>query len=238
MDFSKVMHHNRDENSFTARLFEHILFPLWFKENKNKNTSFEKFLNILRSSSEQNYNAIQNKFPNTNIKPWINNDGLFFKDAMLFLEVFDLNHFCKTNNIETDIKESDKTEFDCVILCIDKNGKEHIIVFEVKCYTDLKDEEICRQNKILLTYDKKLYDAFHHFALISHDNLTNAINIFDKEHFKKCENGLYIVTWDDFKEYLEPPRFSEVDLTLAREISINGSGPNVRHLVNNKEVMS
>ncbi len=242
IDFSEVIHHNRDENSFTARLFEYILFPLWFKEKESCVTaSFDKFINILQDSSERNYNVIQNKYPDTNIKTWKYKDQLFFKDAMLFLEVLDINHYCKTYKIEkVNTEKSDRTEFDCVVLCEDKNRNEHIIVFEVKCYTDLKCEEICRQNKILIKYDKILYDGFHHFALISYDNLHNAVKMFDGRHFMKCpnnhviQNGLYIVTWDDFKKYMKPPRFSDTDVKLYKKVSRNGNGSSKRHLVNNE----
>lgn len=229
MSFVKIIHNNRDENSFTARLFENILFPRWYANNDD----FQEFVEILKTSSKLNQEIIRKnpKFENTKIGSWEFRDKLYFLDGMLFLELYDVDAYCKKNYGIT-INNSDKTELDCVIICKDEDNNEHLIVFEVKCYTDLVREEIERQHARLRTFmQNNLFYDFHHFALISHDNLINANKIFRGDYLKDIENGLYLVTWDNIKRYLIPPRFSEVDLKLHKSINRNNDGLTRRSLI-------
>lgn len=226
MSFREVVHRNRDENSFTSRLFEYSLFRS-FKESKS---SFEKFINMLKESSNKNMNTIIGRFPDTNIKEWTENEELMYIDGMLFVEVYDVYNFYMKNrnqyNQDCQLdKKLDKTELDCVIICKDLSGKEHLIVFEVKCYTDLEEEEIGRQNEWLNELKKVgMFHKYHHFALISHDNLKNAKQIFNSMHFQKCKNDLYIVTWQDLWDngFIPRERFFKQDMNLYKKISYEG----------------
>jgi len=235
MAFSDIIHYNRDENSFTARLFEYTLFPMWAS---NPGT-FIKFLNILIHASKQNRNQITDKYPHANIKAFHlpNPINFTFKEGMLFLEALDIYGYCKNNNISLS-KSPDKTEFDCVIVCEettnDSSKKEHIIVFEVKCYTDLLASEIERQNDWLEEYKKAgLFNEYHHFALISKSNQNNARDTFNNPvNFSKCRNGLYIVNWGDFANYLTAPRFANgIDTNLYKNVSYTGVYTTPRTLI-------
>jgi len=138
MSFREAIHRNRDENSFTSRLFEYSLFRS-FSEN---NSIFEKFTIMLKESSKKNRNKILQKFHSTSVKEWINNEEFEYIDGMLFVEVYDLYNYYKKNiglfnQSYRSEKQLDKTEFDCVIICKDSREKEHLIVFEVKWMQNL-----------------------------------------------------------------------------------------------------
>ncbi|MEH7076952.1 hypothetical protein [Neobacillus drentensis] len=237
MDCSNFLHWNRDENSFTARLFEGILFPLF----KQSDEAFQDFLNTLVEKSADNLKFIQGKFPDTNIIGWKKIEIPFFKDGMLFLECVDVYSYIK-NEFINQVKNEDlfqdllpkewdnKTEFDCVILCEDKKHNKHLIVFEVKCYTDLKEKEINRQHDWLEKFKEiGLIDEYHHFGLISYSNLHNATGIFIRENFKY---GFSILSWEDLRLYLiESDRFHRPDVQLYKVLHKDGSHDTKRYLI-------
>jgi hypothetical protein len=226
MKIEEILHRNRDENSFTARLFEGILFPNW----KNNPKTFAGFIDLINNKSCENLSFIVNKGKKTFIKKSNLPITLEYMDSRLFMEHVDI---CAA--LEKDYE--DKTEFDTFILSKDENNNIHAIIFEVKCYSDLNSEEIERQNKILYDYkEKKLFYEFHHFALISYDNLINQRVAFSKNI--DLFNGLYLVTWEDLKGFLfnVNERFSNADFILPKKISKNCElGPN-RHLLKTREV--
>lgn len=247
MENSNFLHWNRDENSFTARLFEGILFPK-FKKSKE---AFNEFLKLLEDKSNHNLYCIKNKFPSTNITSWKNEKELSFKDGMLFLECVDMFSYIKHEFINEKGKENlekiskylpdkipDKTEFDCVILCEDKDHREHLIVFEVKCYTDLNSKELNRQHNWLEIFKGTgLIHNYYHFGLIAYDNLKNAQGIFNCKNFK--DDNLFILTWEDFRQYVtesDGKRFYEkIDCELYKTIGIYGNRGNKRFILKNSD---
>ena len=236
--FSKIIHFNRDENSFTARVFEALLLPLW----ANNPLSFSRFIDVLKQDSNRNELLITNKFKKSGIKSFHSNDEIFYVDAMLFLENLDVHGFCKNNQQQIDLDENniDKTEFDCVVVAEDKNGDEYAFIFEVKCFTDLKVAEIKRQNEIFEIYKKSnLFKDFYHFAIISNENINRA-SIFDKKELDDLTNGLFIIDWTCVFDYINDftidsniNRFiKEIEFgSLYKTVSYNGNYKNKRNLI-------
>ena len=201
MRFSKIIHYNRHENSFTARVFESYLFPLW----NNDFSAFDNFVEMLMLRSKANHDYLSDKFGETGITYFEPDDKYTFVDGMLFLENMDIYGYCENHDDKKklDLSEDkvDKTEFDCVIVAKDKKGNEIALVFEVKCFSNLEKEEIIRQNKLFKEYQGAgLFSRFHHFALISCENLENG-RIFADKCFGKLIN-FYFITWDDFFKYI------------------------------------
>jgi hypothetical protein len=242
MENSNLLHWNRDENSFTARLFEGILFPKF----KKSNDAFSEFLNVISLESARNFDCIKKRFPDSNTTSLSKDKEFVFLDGMLFLECVDVysyikNEFSKGRESELSDKISrlfpngyiDKTEFDCVILCKDKEGKKLLIVFEVKCYSDLDSKEINRQHEWLEKFKEiGLFDDYYHFGLISYDNFKNAIKIFKSLNYERFS----ILTWEDFKQYVtESDRFSYQDLQLNNIVHKNGKRENKRYLLKRAE---
>ncbi|MBF0430775.1 MAG: hypothetical protein HQK83_05820 [Fibrobacteria bacterium] len=202
----------------------------------------------MKKASKKNCERIKD---NTHIKKWTPDSTLFFEDGMLFLESLDIAAYYEAinegfkNTLENrlfefkkkkdeNIKKTpetlrvDKTEFDCVILCKNQQGEEELLVIEVKCYTDLDEEEIERQQVILKTLvDEKCIAQYHHFTLISYSNVINpkSNSIWAKERFKELDNDLHIVTWDDFAEYLCDDRMPIQCLHLSKHIHIKDLKP-------------
>lgn len=222
---------NRDENSFTARLFEGILFP----KLRNSKKEFNAFLDFLVEYTKENKKTIKNnkKFSDSEITCWKNNDNINkFDSGMLFLELWDIYNLIDSSNTDIKPPKLDKTELDAVVLCKDKNNKQHLLVFEVKCYTDLKKDQIKKQKVWLEYYSKSFNIKFHHFVIIAYDNLINAKSIFDKNHLGKM-NDLFVLTWDDFYEgeYLtDECLFPKECLNLHKRIGKKDNG-SIRNLV-------
>jgi hypothetical protein len=219
----EIIHSNRDENSFTARLFEGILFPRFY-ENQIK---FTKFLEFLNQSSEANIEHLNNQkkldLKTTNIP-----EDLRFIDAMLFVECVDL--FSALGQ-----PWEDKTEFDCMIFGESKNKKLHAIVIEVKAYTDVNINEIERQRVRLKKLKKsELFYDYHHFVLMSYDNFKNAGSKVLTTIIEE-PNNVKVLTWEDFKEILiTSNRFNKTDLKLFKTIRKNGKGKQLRYLIDNE----
>ena len=218
-----AIHHNRDENSFTARLFERLILKF-----ENDNNFFNTFIKTIKDRANHNKSFINNL---TLTPPDYGN--LKYIDGMPFMENIDLYSYCKNNNLNIDFKEEviDKTEFDYIIVAEDEKQQQIIIVFEVKCFSDLKNDEIIRQNNLLQKYQKAgLYNRFYHIALISHENLVNATVI--KIPYPNTLN-FSIVTWDDVKEYVDNTRIKrEIEFSkLHRTVSYDGKRSNQRKLI-------
>jgi len=212
---------SRDENSFTARLFEGTIFPNCYKSRE----FYEQFCRNLSMWAGKHGDKTQScdlhELENTE-----------FVDGMLFVECVDLYSFAGE-------RYPDKTEFDAIIIA-SEGSKKKLIVFEVKCYDDLQAKELARQqyhlNALMPLYD---YDQYFHIGLISKDNLENAKKIFnqinnsidfemcDEKHNKRVEtlsDGLKsfaIVTWQDIFDasYLPATRFKSCSYRLPKTIS-------------------
>lgn len=228
-----AMNYNRDENSFTSRLFQGVLIPEWQQDN----TKFLDFLNFLQKVSGSNASKLK-------IEGW-NSDHTInitqFISCTLFFELWDLFHYCKSKGHGfPDGYKPDKTELDAVIVCSDSSGKNHLLVFEVKCYSDLTIEELKRQQKHIDEYSRVLDFEYHHFVLISIDNLKNAKTIFLPEkstiNKSKLHHPLYVITWDDIdkKGYLKGTLFDRRSLKLYKTISSDGRGKQPRALIDLK----
>lgn len=246
MAFTDIINQNRNENSFTSRLFEGVLFPGW----ENNPQSFSIFSKMLVNSSKKNQQTIMKRlkankkgFEETYLKPWPNTN-LKFKTGMVFMELWDVyaaaseqltaSKFSYCNH-----KEIDKTEIDAVVLCQDENYDEHLLAFELKCYTDLNFEGIKRQNYWLEFYRKnKIIANFHHFAIISYHNLKHAKTVFNKQSNRGITNGLYLITWDDLyvNNYLPEPLFPNERLMLYKHIKKDGTRTRQRYLVKPKRL--
>lgn len=199
MKFSEIIHYNRDENSFTARVFENYLIPLWSKTPE----TFQPFLKMLSLESEHNHDLIQKRLKHTFINKFDQRVGTF-SDSMLFLEHFDIYGFCRKNGIQIDIDQDniDKTEFDCVVVMEDEFNNEEILVFEVKCFTDLTIKEVERQNVLLQKYKAaRLFNDFHHFAILSAENIQRG-KVFNNKT-DKLENGLHVISWTGLVNYID-----------------------------------
>jgi|WetSurMetagenome_2_1015567.scaffolds.fasta_scaffold09788_3 hypothetical protein len=215
-----TLHYNRDENSFTARLFEGILFSTFYRDP----ASFQQFVELVNESSKKNYSFIRNKFGIQFDEPEMINSDLNFADAMLFVECVDMFSISGKG-------WENKTEFDCIILGRSLQGQNYAIVFEVKAYTDLNPGEILQQRRQLEELKGHLFDKYYHVVLISYDNL-----IYAGEHvFKKINNSdnqVSIITWEDLRTIVLPSnRFKEVDFKLYKSIEKGGKGKNRRHLL-------
>ncbi|MCK9400944.1 MAG: hypothetical protein M0Q51_13260 [Bacteroidales bacterium] len=221
---STIIHYNRDENSFTARFFERLIIR--FENNKE---DFNKFLYLIEeAATANNKEVLKNK---TLQPPSFRN--LQYEDSMPFLENVDLYSYCKRSGIDIKIdKETiDKTEFDFVMTAVDDKKKSTIIVFEVKCFTDLKWSEINRQNDILKKYQAAgLYDNFYHIALISYENLVRGK--VPRQAFPGVKN-FSIVTWEDVKSLIDFGRIrKEIEFSLMKKvIHLDGEGKTKRTLI-------
>jgi hypothetical protein len=222
---SEIIHYNRDENSFTARFFERLIIR--FEKNKK---DFNDFLAVIeRAAAANNKDLLKNESlqpPSFGI--------LYYEDSMPFLENIDLYGFCNSNDIETglEMEDIDKTEFDFVITAIDDHGKSTIIVFEVKCFTDLVHEEIDRQNKLLVKYQiAGLYNKFYHIALISYENLVRGQVL--KQTFEGAKN-FSIISWEDVKEFIDYKRIKkEIEFSFLNKVIhlVDGKGKTRRTLI-------
>ncbi len=239
---------NRDENSFTARLFEGILFPQWRESNENE---FNHFLKFLVKCTKKNKEIIKNneKFSDSEITCWKNNDNINkFDSGMLFLELWDINYLWYSQNKELPgdisdeekklLEKPDKTELDSVILCKDKSSKQHLLVFEVKCYSNLDASEIKRQKKWMKLYSKLFDFEFHHFVIIAYDYLNKATEIFNEKYLGKM-NDLFVLTWDDFfeKGYIKNEiSFPNNCFNLHNEIRKDHTTSKRRNLINSNNL--
>lgn len=222
----RILHYNRDENSFTARLFERLI--IGFEQN---NDFFKTFISKIITSANKNKIELGNDSMAT-----LPNMNLQYTDGIEFVENLDLYSYCISNNIALDINKEtiDKTEYD-FIFSAKAEDKNIIVVFEVKCFSDLDRHEIERQNYFLQKYkDSKLYDEFYHIALISFENYTRGI--VPKENFTDVKN-FSIITWDDIKEFIDDKRFrKDIEFNgLHKTISLNGQGENKRYLLKKEE---
>jgi hypothetical protein len=217
----EILHSNRDENSFTARLFEGILFPKFYSDP----SSFKGFIEKVNESSINNLTYLNKRFDARFLEPKRVPVDLEFVDAMLFVECVDMFSACEMGY-------EDKTEFDCIIFGQSPDGQVYAIVIEVKAYSDLDPIELERQRKHLESLKNHLFDNFYHFILISYDNLKNAREKLFKTIINP-PNNVIILTWDDFKEYILPSnRFMETDFTLYKAIiKEDGTGKIRRHLL-------
>ena len=241
---------NRDENSFTARLFEGILFPQW----RDSKEEFNKFLDFLVKYTEKNEGIIKRRFSDSEITGWNKKKCINkFDSGMLFLELWDINYLWfsqkesmlseyenlakEQKNIKDILDKPDKTELDAVILCKGKNVKQHLFVFEVKCYYDLNVKEIERQKKWMQLYSKLFGFEFHHFVIVAFDYLNNAKKMFDKNNLGKMDD-LFVLTWDDFDEekYLTNKHLFPKDcLKLHKKIKKNHTASKRRNLINHNK---
>jgi len=220
---SSIIHYNRDENSFTARFFERLIIS--FEKNREK---FTEFLSLIEKAAGENKETLGNEMlqpPSFGI--------LYYEDSMPFLENVDLYSYCKRSGIDIEIdKDSiDKTEFDFVMTAVDDKKKSTIIVFEVKCFTDLKWSEINRQNDILKKYQAAgLYDNFYHIALISYENLVRGK--VPRQAFPGVKN-FSIVTWEDVKSLIDFGRIKkEIEFSLLYKVNqLDGVGKTSRNLI-------
>jgi len=184
--FSRIIHYNRDENSFTARLFESYLFPYWH----NNKSEFNSFVQALKVANFKSQSILNNKFKRTDNQAYcksISNESYSFVDGMLFLENLDIYAYCKANDIRVGLSPQniDKTEFDCVIVAETKDGCEVLFVFEIKCFSNFKKDEIIRQIQILNHFKHAgLFKEFYHFSIISEENFSSSLSDFNKNCFK------------------------------------------------------
>ena len=215
-NITEAIHYNRDENSFTARLFERMA-----KRFESEPNYFREFIERIKDSTKCNYKIT-----------WQN---LLYCDSMLFLENYDLYSYCinqigEENTNLQNIKV-DKTEFDFVIVAKDGNKNDILIVFEVKCFSNLDKEEIERQNKWLEIYkNAKLFNNYYHIALISYENFNRGSIIKQLGNI----NNFSIITWEDIKGFIEPNRIKdniEFD-KLYFKVKKNGERATKRHLIN------
>lgn len=223
-NISSVIHYNRDENSFTARFFERLIIRF-----EQKTEDFSNFLSCVEIAASNNKKILENETlqpPTFGI--------LKYEDSMPFLENVDMYSYCKMKGIEIEIdKDSiDKTEFDFVITAADDSNKSTIIVFEVKCFTDLKLSEIKRQNDILKKYEKAgLYDNFYHIALISYENIKHGV--VPKQDFPEAKN-FSIVTWEDVRKFIDFKRIKkDIEFSLLFKVIHlqNGDGKTRRFMI-------
>jgi hypothetical protein len=226
----EALHCNRDENSFTARLFHGVLIPSW----QTNQGAFKDFLEFLQKASKKNAEAVKNNFPESKVSAWRYDKGVDSKQSVLcsvFVEVWDLCAYWNSLKPDSEMT-ADRTEFDAVILFRDSSGAEQLIVFEVKCYTDLESEELERQKEHLLMFSERFRFEPHHFCLISFDNLHNAQKIFVSQLFRS-ERAPHIVTWDDFfvNSYLPEDLFSRRSFRLSKHIPAQGVPGSERNLV-------
>ncbi len=219
----KAIHYNRDENSFTSRLFEQMYYKFI-----NDKIEFDKFINKINKSVKFNNDLIKNQSLHN-----IDIPKLTFIDLMLFMENLDLYGFCRDNLITIEIEKSeiDKTEFDVMFVCSDSDKKRVVIVFEVKCFTDLIYNELIRQNNLLNKYKSRLFDDYYHIALISSENLDNGTMIK-----KGLFNNLYnfgIITWNDIRCYIDEKRFYyNIEFSkLTKTVHLDGTKDTKRKLI-------
>lgn len=233
--FAEIMHYNRDETSFIARIFENSLFPRWFREPE----SFKSFLDLLKRSSEANLEKVVTRFPRTNIKSWDFDEELKFVDGMICLDNVDIFGYYMHHHRQYEdiiITEVDKTEFDAVIVAEDSRGREHVIVFNVSCYSEIEYGEIMRQNFWLEKFRKGgLYHSFHHFALAGYDCLDGLRCRFSSKRYKNCTNGIYLITFEDLKPEFPENRFKDIDFFLHNTVKHTGVYKVPRKLLKREE---
>jgi hypothetical protein len=214
---------NRDENSFTARLFEGSIFPACYRElDASQRIFFPQFIQRINKGLQRC--SSYSKLLAANIP-----DSLEFKEGMLFVECIDL---FAANQKACD----DKTEFDAIIAAYDEvNQKNVLLVFEVKCFSDLNCSEIIRQQKRLeelTTIFENLPDnqgfEYYHIALIAEDNLKHATKLYAQlsdAYSNKSINNFSIITWEDLlgdipeSDYLMRNRIKTISRSLSRTIS-------------------
>jgi hypothetical protein len=223
-----AIHFNRDENSFTARLFERLILKF-----ETDNNLFNSFLSSIEGAAIKNKQTLKNDSLQPPSFP-----QLSYKDSMPFLENLDLYSFCKNNGLEIEISQDkvDKTEFDFVIIAEGELKDQVVIVFEVKCFTDLRQDEIVRQNNLLSKYcNAKLFPNFYHIALISNENIVRGR--ITKEAFPDVVN-FSIISWDDIKSFIDYKRIKkEIELSqLKKTVHLDGTSETKRCLINNSHV--
>jgi hypothetical protein len=222
MKIEEALFRNRDENSFTARLFEGYVFPKCYDEKDKKSKTF------FRDLIQRINNGTDRCEEFSKLKPLnIPSDDLEFIDGMLFVECIDL--FAANKG-----KSKDKTEFDAIIIAKNKNDEKKILlIFEIKCYSDLTCKEIKRQQARLNALEK-LYQDFNYFhiALISEDNLTHAGMVYQKigTAVTKIQiNNFAIISWKDIlgdftnggltdREYILQKRITPTSRLLPKKI--------------------
>jgi hypothetical protein len=230
MEIEKALFRNRDENSFTARLFEGYVFPECYNEKDTKSkTFFPDLIQRINNGIDRCGGIIKGKLECNELTEFQSSKipiDLEFIDGMLFVECVDL--FAALGK-----GSEDKTEFDAIVVAKNNYDEKRILlVFEIKCFSDLQYEEIERQQDRLNEL-KKLYQDFDYFhvALISEDNLKNAKNIFlkfrDKITDKPIKN-LSIISWQDIlkdlpeNKYILQERIKLSSRSLPKEISKYG----------------
>lgn len=225
IDIQEAIFLNRDENSFTARLFEGILFPLFYKDN----IEFEKFVKILNVANSRSREVILKKTNENIVSDIPLPNDLNFKQGMLFVECVDLFSACGKGS-------NDKTEFDVVIVAENSHAKSFVIVIEVKCYSNMQIEEIKRQQKLLTDLMKEYdFSDFFHIALISEDNLKNAKSVFKKDR-ALLNKDIFVISWQDLLvPYLikNTTRFKKVCFNRIKKINKStGIGGKTRVICN------
>jgi len=219
MDIEEILHRNRDENSFTSRLFESYIIP-HLKEN---NENAKRFIISLKKGFKGCKDILDKKGENCAETINIPEDFEYI-DSMLFVEAIDL--FSALGKCA-----EDKTEFDAMVV-YRKETERFVLTFEVKCFQSLDEEELLRQKKRLEELTK-IYEqenkkvSFIHIILISEHLLNSKTNFF---RLTKRNNNLKIalITWRDIKAYIPQNRICDKDLSNYKTISkSNGLGKNI-----------
>jgi hypothetical protein len=117
----------------------------------------------------------------------------------------------------------DKTEFDVFIVAENTLGKSVLLIIEVKCYSDLKINELIRQQYHLNRLQTLFYfENFYYIVLIAEDNVKNAKGVFRKGIDNELKKDVFVISWQDLvKPYLSqnPNRFSNECFTLSKKVN-------------------
>jgi hypothetical protein len=225
MNIEDALFCNRDENSFTARLFEGSVFPQCYKEPE---IFFPAFIRKINKGMQRCETYCEKE----NLSPVEIPETLKFKDGMLFAECVDL--FAAANKMDKGVLanykkavagfQEDKTEFDTIIVAEDNNNETVLLVFEVKCYSNLEHTELKRQQNNLNVLQHVFGFDYYHIALIAEDYLKHAKKIFQQIADDKLKN-FSIISWKDLlgddteTNYLKNQRFKGQSLKLSKTIS-------------------
>jgi hypothetical protein len=218
MKIECAIHRNRDENSFTARMFEGSIFPFLLQNPGNART----FLHILNKGivrcAQSITTANAKVSPDTTKIP----ENLVYRDGMLFVELVDLYSACGKGF-------DDKTEFD-VLMVFESGVKSHLIAIEVKCFQPLNKNELARQREHLETIKVKFNLDYTHIAIV-------AETYQNRMKFKECYTP-QLITWLDLESFRQKKRIQDTDLVNHRTKSQSGSCRNKWSLIHPKPVQS
>jgi hypothetical protein len=222
MTIKEAIHRNRDENSFTSRLFEASLIP----KISSSGEELKRFCETLNAASKR-CKGIVDKQSNNKVVLLNIPKGIKYVDSMLFLEATDwYAAYGKP--------APNRTEFDAVVILQDTS--DYIgLVFEVKCFQSIDPEEIERQHDILEKMEGIIADHeekeinFSHILLISEHLLTSERSILSQK--TELNSTISIITWNDLKCFIPENRISQKDLENYKTISNDGIGSNLWSLV-------